>query len=310
MGRRKSGRPIHGWIILDKPAGMTSAKAVTKVRILVDAAKAGHGGTLDPLATGVLPIALGEATKTVSYVMDGTKTYRFTVRWGEGRDTDDAEGEVTATSDVRPDAAAIRAILPEFTGRIEQVPPDYSAVKVGGRRAFALARSREPLALAPRLVQVDSIELADIVDSDHAVFEVRCGKGTYMRGLARDMARRLGTVGHITALRRTRAGPFDETSAISLDYLATLGHSAPLSAHLLAVETALDDIPALALNAAQADHLRHGRPVRLQVPGRGPLAAIDKLVDGDMLCAMADGRPVALARFEDGEIRPVRVLNV
>ena len=310
MGGRKSGRAIHGWIILDKPAGMTSARAVARVRALVNAAKAGHGGTLDPLATGVLPIALGEATKTVSYVMDGLKTYRFTVRWGEARDTDDAEGAVTATSDVRPDGDAIRAALGDFTGPIEQVPPDFSAIKVGGRRAFRLARAKEAVHLEARIVQVDSIELVDLPDADHAVIEVRCGKGTYMRSLARDLAHRLGTVGHVSALRRTAVGPFDQSAAISLDYLAALGHSAPLSKCLLAVETALDDIPALALNATQADHLRHGRPVRLRVPGMRPLAAIESLDDGDMLCAMADGRPVALARYEDGEIRPVRVLNL
>ena len=310
MGGRKSGRAIHGWIILDKPSGMTSARAVARVRTLVNAAKAGHGGTLDPLATGVLPIALGEATKTVSYVMDGLKTYRFTIRWGEARDTDDAEGTVTATSDARPDGGAIRAALGEFIGLIEQVPPDFSAVKVGGQRAFRLARAKAAVHLEARLVRVDSIELVDLPDADHAVIEVRCGKGTYMRSLARDLAHRLGTVGHISALRRTAVGPFDQSAAISLDYLAALGHSAPLSACLLAVETALDDIPALALNATQADHLRHGRPVRLRVPGMRPLAAIESLDDGDMLCAMADGRPVALARYEDGEIRPVRVLNL
>jgi tRNA pseudouridine55 synthase len=310
MGRRKSGRAIHGWINLDKPPGMTSARAVARVQAIVDAAKAGHGGTLDPLATGVLPIALGEATKTVSYVMDGLKSYRFTVRWGEARDTDDAEGAVTETSDMRPEPEAIRGALGEFTGSVEQIPPDFSAVKVGGQRAFRLARAKVAVEIKARRVRIDSFELADMPDPDHAVFEVRCGKGTYMRSLARDLARRLGTVGHISALRRTAVGPFREADAISLDYLASVGHSAPLSEYLMAVETALDDIPALALNAVQADHLRHGRPVRLQVPGRRPLAIIESLDDGDMLCAMADGRPVALARFEGGEIRPVRVLNV
>jgi tRNA pseudouridine55 synthase len=258
----------------------------------------------------VLPIALGEATKTVSYVMDGLKSYRFAVRWGEARNTDDADGIVTETSQMRPEPGAIRDVLGEFTGSIEQIPPDFSAVKVGGQRAFRLARAKQAVEIKARTVQVDSFELADIPDPDHAVFDVRCGKGTYMRSLARDLARRLGTVGHISALRRTAVGPFGESDAISLDYLASLGHSAPLSACLMAVETALDDIPALALNAVQADHLRHGRPVRLQVPGRRPPAMIESLDDGDMLCAMADGRPVALARFEGGEIRPVRVLNV
>ncbi len=310
MGRRKGGRPIHGWLVIDKPAGMTSARVVSRVRVMVDAAKAGHGGTLDPLATGLLPIALGEATKTVSYVMDGAKSYDFTVRWGEARDTDDSEGTVTGTSDVCPGEAEIQGVLGRFTGIIEQVPPDYSAVKVDGERAFKLARKGQPANLAPRKVNVHKISLAEIPDPDHAIFTVECGKGTYMRGLARDIALSLGTFGHVTALRRTRIGPFTEAQAISLDYLSSLGHSAPLSEALLAVETALDGIPALALNATQADHLRHGRPVRLVVSGRRPLVELDCFDDGEVLCAMADGRPVALARFEGGEIHPLRVLNV
>jgi len=310
MGRRRRGQPIHGWIIIDKPAGFTSSRVVGRVRAIVDAAKAGHGGTLDPLATGVLPIALGEATKTVSWVMDGAKRYRFTVCWGEARATDDTEGEVTAVSDARPDAAAIRAVLEDFTGDIEQTPPDFSAIKVAGRRAYHLARAGERVELASRRVRIDAFSLAAMPDADHAEFEVTCGKGAYMRSLARDIALALGTVGHVSALRRTAAGPFDLSAAISLATLETLVHSAPPSDYLLAIETALDDIPALALNPAQADHLRHGRPVRVRGPEGHAFVDIGDADDGDVVCAMAGGRPVALARYQDGEIRPVRVLNI
>ncbi len=309
MGRKRKGRPIHGWLVIDKPSGITSARVVAIVRSRLGAQKAGHGGTLDPLATGILPIALGEATKTVAYVMDGSKDYRFTVRWGEARDTDDAEGAVTETSEMRPQEAEIRAVLGEFTGDISRVPPAYSAVKVDGKRAFALARAGQEVKLAPRNITIEDLRLADMPDSDHAIFEVRSGKGAYMRSLARDIALRLGTVGHIVKLRRTAVGPFSEDDAISLDYLDSVGHSAPLSEHLLSIETALDDIPALALNAAQADHLRHGRPVRVQGGGR-TFVAIGDLGEGEVLCAMADGRPVALARLEGDEIRPMRVLNI
>jgi tRNA pseudouridine55 synthase len=310
MARKKKGQPIHGWLIIDKPAGKTSSQVVGIVKRILDAQKAGHGGTLDPLATGVLPIALGEATKTVSYIMDGTKRYRFTVGWGEARDTDDTEGTVTDVSDVRPAEAAIRAVLARFVGRIDQVPPAYSAIKIDGNRAYALARSGETVTLMPRPVQIDCLELVDMPDEGHAVFDVTCGKGTYVRSLARDMALALGTFGHIVALRRLAAGPFEDTDAISLASLESLVHSAPPSAYLRAVESALDDIPALLLNPTQADHLRHGRPVRVSGPEGRPFLDISSLDEGGVLCAMADGRPVALARLVEGEIRPVRVLNV
>ncbi len=310
--RTRKGRPIHGWLIVDKPAGMTSTRVVGRVRRALGAAKAGHGGTLDPLATGVLPIALGEATKTVAYVMDGAKTYRFTVRWGEARDTDDAEGAVVAVSSLRPDAAAIRAVLPRFVGEIDQVPPAYSALKVGGARAYDLARADRPATLAARRVRIDRLVLLAQPDADHAVFEVDCGKGTYMRALARDLARALGTVGHIAALRRTRVGPFTEAQAISLETLETLGHipAAPgdLSGHLLAVETALDDIPALALTDAEANRLRSGQPVGLI--RRSDRERIGQLASGSLVCAMSGGKPVALARFEAGTLAPVRILNL
>ena len=289
---------------------MTSTQAVAILKRRFNAQKVGHGGTLDPLATGVLPIALGEATKTVSYIMDGTKKYRFTVAWGEARDTDDSEGAVIKTSDRRPSQEALEAALTNFVGVIDQVPPAYSAIKIDGNRAYALARSGEAVVIDPRPVRIDRIDLVDVPDADHAVLEVVCGKGTYIRSLARDLASVLGTCGHVAQLRRLAAGPFDESDAISLETLESLVHSAPPSTYLRAIESALDDIPALLLNATQADHLRHGRAVRVMGPEGRPFVDVTCLDEGGVLCAMADGRPVALARFVQGEIRPVRVLNV
>ena len=281
---------------------------VSRARRLFNAAKVGHGGTLDPLATGLLPLAFGEATKTVSYAMDGTKRYRFTARWGEARATDDAEGEVTGTSSARPSEDEIRAVLGDFTGDIEQVPPIYSAIKVDGRRAYDLARADAVVELAPRTIHIDAIELISIIDADHAEFGVTSGKGAYMRGLARDIALRLGTVGHISALRRTAVGPFTEQDAISLDKLEALGHSAAAFEVLRPVETVLDDIPALAMTESEARRLKSGQAVSaLQVAKRSPLRDITQ---GSVVCAMAEGKPVALARFEGGEIRPFRVLNL
>ncbi len=308
MGRRRGGEPIHGWLVIDKPRGLTSNAVVGRVRRATGAAKVGHGGTLDPLATGILPLALGEATKTVSYAMNGKKVYVFTVRWGEETDSDDSEGAVTETSDVRPTEKDIRENLKFFTGEIEQVPPVFSAIKVAGRRAYDLARNKEPVDLAPRKVQIETIELLDLPDKDHAVFEVACGKGTYVRSIARDLARKLGAFGHVSALRRTRVGPFGEDRAISLDKLDGLGHSAPLADLLLPVETALDDIPALALTEEEARRLHHGQGVSaLRVVSRSPLENISQ---GAVVCAMAEGKPVALARIEGGEIRPLRVFNM
>ncbi|MGF1639311.1 MAG: tRNA pseudouridine(55) synthase TruB [Rhodospirillales bacterium] len=308
MGRRHDGAPIHGWLVIDKPAGVSSAAVVTAVRRATGAAKAGHGGTLDPLATGVLPVALGEATKTVAYAMDGTKRYRFTVRWGEQRDTDDAEGDVVGVSEIRPAAEAIRSLLPRFTGDIEQIPPIFSAVKVAGRRAYALARADVPVVLQPRRIHVERIDLVDRPDADHAVFEVTAGKGTYVRALARDLAVVLGTVGHVAALRRIAVGPFTEAEAIPLDKVESLGHSAHLEKRLLPVEAALDDIPALNLTEAEARRLRRGQPVAvLPVASRTSLKRLSK---DAVVCAMAMGQPVALARVTGGEIRPLRVLNL
>jgi tRNA pseudouridine55 synthase len=263
MARKRKGQPVHGWIILDKPEDMTSTAAVGAVKRRLDAAKAGHGGTLDPFATGILPIALGEATKTVSYVVDGVKRYRFTIRWGIATDTEDRDGAVTAESDERPDSTAIEAVLERFIGETEQIPPAYSAIKLGGKRAYDLARAGETPEMPPRIVTIDELRLLEMPDADHAIFEAVCGKGTYIRALARDIARALGTVGHLAALRRTQVGPFDEKSAISLDELGENMHVAAACEHLLPVETALDDIPALAVTDIEAGRLRNGQAVSL-----------------------------------------------
>jgi tRNA pseudouridine55 synthase len=292
---------IDGWVVLDKPLGMGSTTAVGRVRWLFSAEKAGHGGTLDPLATGVLPIALGEATKTVPFVMDGRKEYRFTLRFGEARSTEDGEGEVTATSDARPADEAIRQALPRFLGDIEQMPPVFSALKIDGKRAYDLARAGETVELKPRTVRIDRLEMLGRLDADHADFVVACGKGTYIRSLGRDLALLLGTVGHLSALRRTVAGPFREEAAISLPKLEALGHIPPLLGALAPVATALDDIPALALTEAQANQLRHGQPVLLtrDVPPSGALVR-----------AETGSRLVALVRSDGVALQPVRVFNL
>ncbi|MGH6620123.1 MAG: tRNA pseudouridine(55) synthase TruB [Alphaproteobacteria bacterium] len=309
MGRRRRrGDPVNGWFIVDKPTGPTSTAVVNEVRRLANAAKAGHGGTLDPLATGVLPVALGEATKTMRYIVDGTKSYRFTVRWGIGTDSDDADGEAMAFSDTRPEAAAVRAVLPRFAGEIEQVPPRYSAIKVAGQRAYDLARGGESFDLEARAVLIEAIDLVATPDADHAVFEVTCGPGAYMRGLGRDIALALGTVGHITALRRTRVGPFREENAISLDALRSFEDSAAVLQHMLPVETALDDIPALALTDGEARRLRSGQAVSLL--RKMDLQRIAGFNDGDTVLALDKGKPIALTRYTAGEVHPLRVLNL
>jgi tRNA pseudouridine55 synthase len=308
MARKRRGRPIHGWLVLDKPLGMSSSQAVSAVRHLLDAAKAGHGGTLDPLATGVLPIALGEATKTVAWAMAGRKIYRFAVRWGEARDTDDTEGKVTATSAVRPSRAAIEAALDGFVGTIRQRPPAYCALKVAGERAYDLAREGWAVALAPRPVDVHELRLLALPDDDHAEFEAVVGKGTYIRALARDLAVSLGSLAHIAALRRLAVGRFRAADAISLENLAALGHSAPASGHLLPIETALDDIPALALSEEEAHRLRCGQSVTPLRPD--DRARIEQLGDGTTVRATTGGKLVAVAEIAAGTLKPVRVLNL
>ena len=308
MARQKHGRKLDGWLILDKPQGITSTQAVNKVRRALDAQKAGHGGTLDPLATGILPIALGAATKTVPYVMDGTKRYHFTIRFGEARDTDDAEGAVTETSDVRPTDEQIMAALPAFRGAIMQVPPAFSAIKVDGERAYDLARAGAPPELPPRPAQVDRFELIGRPDADTAEFEVESGKGVYMRSLARDVARACGTVGHIVVLRRLRVGPFLESMAVSLDTLLNPEHTASALAELVRpLETALDDIPALALTAAEAHALSQGQPISLvDLMGRIP---DDANPDEGLVRVLAAGRVLALARLSDGWLKPERLIQ-
>ncbi|MBM3506560.1 MAG: tRNA pseudouridine(55) synthase TruB [Alphaproteobacteria bacterium] len=293
----RKGDPVHGWLILDKPAGRSSAWAVGQVRRLLGAAKAGHAGTLDPLATGVLPIALGEATKTVPFVQDGAKAYAFTVRWGESRDTLDAAGALTGTSEVRPTAAEIEAVLPRFIGRVQQTPPAYSALKVEGRRAYDLARAGKDPELAPRVVEIEALRL-QAARAGEADFEVRCGKGTYVRVLAQDLAAALGGLGYVSALRRTRVGLFSAESAFSLASLAELVLTPAPKAYLLPVTAALADIPAIAVTGAEAKRLKTGQTIRVSQPGQGDV------------CAMTDGVPVAIATVQDGEARVLRVFNL
>ena len=304
---RRDKRDVHGWVVLDKPIGMTSTHAVAVVKRLFSAKRAGHAGTLDPLATGGLPIAMGEATKTVPFVMDGRKRYRFTVAWGEERDTDDIEGRVTATSDQRPTAEAIMALLPRFTGVIEQLPPQYSAIKINGERAYDLARDGEVVALTPRPVEIHELVLVEHGDNGQSTFEAECGKGTYVRALARDFGRLLGCYGHICALRRTLVGPFDEADMIPLAELEALCNRAAsgegnLADALLPVETALDDIPALAVTRADAARLHRGQAVVL----RGRDAPI---CSGTVYVTVA-GRLLALAEVGNGELIPKRVFNL
>jgi tRNA pseudouridine55 synthase len=298
---------VHGWLVLDKPVGMTSTHAVSVIKRLFSAKRVGHAGTLDPLASGCLPIALGEATKTVPFVMDGRKNYAFTVRWGEQRDTDDAEGRVMATSSARPAAEAVRALLPRFVGTIEQVPPRFSAVKIAGERAYDLARDGEMVEIASRQVEIHHLELVDASDPDQFVFAAQCGKGTYVRALARDMGLTLGCHGYVSALRRTAVGPFGEGSMISLERLEALCHraaagEASLADAFLPVETALDDIPALAVSRADAARLQRGQAVLLR--GR------DAPVFRGLVSVAASGQLVALAEVDRGEIVPKRVFNL
>lgn len=316
MRRKPRGRAVHGWLVFDKPLGMSSSHAVAVVRRRLDAAKAGHGGTLDPLATGVLPIALGEATKTAGFAMNGRKLYRFTLRWGEERGTDDREGEIVAQSAARPSREEVLGALPRFLGTTLQRPPDFSAIKIAGARAYDLARAGVAPPLAPRPVEIFGLRLIDSPDRDHAEFEAEVGKGAYVRALARDLGRLLGCYAHVTALRRLAVGCFTLDAAISLDKLESLGHSPDVSGLLRPIETVLDDIPALAVTGQEAAAIRHGRPVKVLRAGdsgtRAARAGVpsSQLSDGTVVCAMEGTTLVALARYHAGEIRPVRVLNL
>ncbi len=310
MARRRKGDPVHGWLAVDKPQGMTSAAVVACLKRWTRAAKVGHAGTLDPLATGVLPLAFGEATKTVSHAQAGRKRYLFEVTFGEARDTDDSAGAVTARSDRRPGRTALDEALSRFHGTIWQRPPDYSAIKSGGRRAYDLSRAGAPPDLAPREVFIASLAVQSLTAAvadpdaiDMAVLEAEVGKGFYVRALARDLGAALDIPAHVGALRRLQVGGFTAEMAIPLDKLEEMCEKGALIPNLLPVETALDDIPALALTGEQANRLRAGQSVRvLRTPG---------LPDGEGDCyAVADGKPVALAQVRAGEMHPMRVFNL
>jgi tRNA pseudouridine55 synthase len=312
-GKRK-GRPVSGWLILDKPVGMGSTEAVSKVKWLFKAEKAGHAGTLDPLASGLLPIALGEATKTVPYVMDGAKIYRFTVAWGEERSTDDLEGEVTERSDRRPDEAEVRALLPRYTGVIMQVPPKFSAVRIGGERAYDLARGGEAIDLPPREIEIGRFDLVSLPDAGHAVFEIECGKGTYVRSLARDMGRDLGCYGHVCELRRVEVDPFTADDLVTIEELEAAAQAgvgeegsdeppslAALDALLVDTVSALDCLPQVRVGDDAASRIRSGNPVILR--GR------DAPVEAPEACVTAHGKLVAIGAIEAGMFKPKRVFT-
>ncbi len=300
--RKKKGRSISGWVILDKPLGIGSTQCVAKIKWLYKAAKAGHAGTLDPLATGMLPIALGEATKTVPYVMDGAKTYRFSVKWGAETNTDDLEGEITNTSASRPDEAAIVALLPSYTGEIEQVPPLFSAVKINGERAYKKARAGEDVVIEPRIVTISSFDLIEMRNDDVSVFEVKCGKGTYVRSLARDIGRELGCFGHICELRRTAVEPFNEDDLIELQELIDLeGDLDALDDEALATGIALEDLPQAKIDPQQIIRIRSGNPVLLR--GR------DALFFEDEACAVHAGELIAIGNIDKGSFYPKRVFK-
>lgn len=299
-------RALNGWLVIDKPPGVTSNHVVGFVRRRLEI-KVGHAGTLDPLASGILPLALGEATKTIGYAMTGRKRYRFRVRWGIARDTLDSEGAITGESPQRPTPDGIAAVLPRFLGVLAQTPPAYSALKLGGRRAYALARAGAAPALAARPVEIFALALIAVEDRDHASFEAIVGKGTYIRVLAQDLALALGTLGHVVELRRLAVGRFGEAQAIPLDFVDRHRHSLFASGHLLPLETALDDIPALALTAAEAVRLCQGQCVRPDDPdNRDKLA---RLGSGTVVSARRGDAAVALARIESGGLKPLRIIR-
>lgn len=312
MGRRnKKGDPISGWVNLKKPYGMTSTQAIGKIRRALNCQKIGHAGTLDPLATGVLPIAIGEATKTIPFVQDEVKVYRFTVTWGENRDTDDMEGQVLETSNHRPNKVEIENLLPQFVGTIDQIPPLFSAIKVNGKRAYDMARNGEIPDLKSRKVQIDELTLLEVRDNE-ADFELVCGKGTYVRSLARDMAEELGTKGFVSALRRDQVGPFHLDDAILLDNLTDIDYVAARSECLLPLQAALDDIPALELKEDEVTKIRNGQALsfvsrlnfeRLTNAGLGDN-------DGTTVLATFNAEPVALVEKTKAEVKPVRVFNL
>lgn len=309
MGRKKKGDIVDGWVCLDKPFEMGSTEAVSRIRRLFNAQKAGHAGTLDPLASGILPIALGEATKTVPMMMDAQKIYRFTINWGVSTDSVDREGEIIGRSDVRPTVDQVKAALPAFVGEIDQTPPRFSAIKVDGARAYDLARDGVEFELQARRVTIHSAEVSDAPDADHVEITIRTGKGVYVRSLARDLATVLGAEGHVSALRRERVGPFSTENAVTLDSLEEMVHRSAASEGLLPVATALDDIPELAVTDQDAFSLRQGRPIVL-LP-RQVETLKDRLRDGSRTVSAFQGQTlVALCQLRAGRLEPDRVFNL
>ena len=302
MGRKRKGRDISGWLIIDKPAGITSTAMVNKVRWAMDAKKAGHAGTLDPEATGVLAVALGEATKTVPYITDALKCYEFSVRLGQATNTDDTEGEVTATSETRPSDDDIKAALGGFVGDIQQIPPKFSAVKIDGQRAYKLARDGEDVEIAPRPLFVESLVMNDRPDADHVLLEMVCGKGGYVRSIARDLGETLGCHGHVQWLRRVWSGPFEASDGISIEEIDAKAKSGELDAYLNPLEIGLEDLPQVTTNQEGATRIRNGNP--------GIAFAKDDVEYGDECWASLDGQAVAIGRFKGGELHPSKVFVV
>jgi tRNA pseudouridine55 synthase len=304
MARRRKGDPVHGWVFLDKPLGLGSTQAVSLVKRIFNAQKAGHAGTLDPLATGLLAVALGEATKTVPYMMDADKTYTFTVKWGEATSTGDADErrEVIASSDVRPAQDQIEAVLPQFLGEIDQVPPAYSAIKLDGKRAYDLARAGEDVVIEPRRVRIDRLTLTGCPDRDHASFEVVCSKGTYVRSLGRDIALALGTQGHLSALRRIASGGIDVLQAVTPDQLEA-GSPEELGSLLHPLDVVLAYLPRIELDAGQAARVMHGNSVTL-------LPAQCRAADSGEVLLANKSAPLAIARLAGNEAQPARVFNL
>lgn len=309
MGRRKRGAIVNGWVCLDKPFEMGSTEAVTRIRRLFDAQKAGHAGTLDPLASGILPIALGEATKTVPFMMEAQKVYRFTIHWGISTDSVDREGEIIARSDVRPTVEAVKAALPAFVGEIDQVPPAFSAIKVDGQRAYDLVREGVEVELKARRVTIHEAAVTDAPDADHVQITMRTGKGVYVRSLARDLAAALGAEGHVSALRREQVGPFSLQNAVTLDSLEEMVHRGAASEGLLPVATALDDIPELAVSDQDAFSLRQGRPIIL-LPRQVETLKGQLQGDARTVSVFLDQTLVALGQLRAGRIEPDRVFNL
>ena len=301
MGRTRKGRDISGWLVIDKPAGLTSTAVVNKVRWAMQAKKAGHAGTLDPEATGVLAVALGEATKTVPYITDALKAYRFTVRLGQATNTDDTEGEVISTSDQRPTDAQIKQALGSFVGDIMQVPPKFSAVKIDGQRAYKLARDGENVEIAARPLWVEELVMTDRDDDDHVTLEMICGKGGYVRSIARDLGQSLGCFGHVRDLRRIWSGPFDAADGLTLEQIDHMAHSPDLDAHVRPISDGLVDLPEVRATAEGAARMRNGNP--------GMVLTSD-IEYGDECWASLDGAPIAVGRYKSGELHPARVFNL